>query len=434
MKAKAVLLFVSFVCAPSVFCFGQIDCTTSTKLICELPVTSSNLTPTGGAAAAQAATAASSSINASIGTQLTQLPVPSASVGVVSIKKKGSEFGVPFENLGPILTDRPDTVGKGHIFAGFSYQHFNFNAIDGVDLKAFPVGYTFSQTTGTGDQQTFYGSINNNVSFSLDQYVGIVTVGVTRTTDISVIVPFSQVSLGVVASNFQTYLYDSKAAQYINESLPATTSVQASGTATGIGDITINFKQMLIGQEGSRAAVAAGGILRIPTGDELNYLGSGAIGGNAYGLFEYRARLAPHLKLSYQWNGVSKLVNPTAGTNNRLPGGLQYAVGADFRIFRRLTLAADILGSQFVNTPSLASGALMLVPTPPTGGVAPASLPAVFPLNNTYTTVNTSTGLKWSPVRHMLLYGNVLLQINDVGLRSDPVPLFGIAFNFKAGK
>ena len=134
MKAKALLLFVSFACAPTVCVFGQIDCSTSTKLVCELPITSANLTPVGTSQASLAAQNASSSINASIGTQLTQLPIPSAAVGVVSLRAKGSEIGVPFENLGPILTDRPDTVGRGRLFAGFSYQHFNFNAIDGVGL------------------------------------------------------------------------------------------------------------------------------------------------------------------------------------------------------------------------------------------------------------------------------------------------------------
>lgn len=431
MKAKALLLIVSFICAPSVYLFGQIDCSSSRKLICQLPVTSSNLIPTGGAAATAAATAASTSINAAIGTQLTQLPVPSASVGTVTLQKKGSEVGVPFANLGPVLTDRPDTVGKGHVFMGFSYQHFNFNAIDGVGLGTFPVAYTFPGTsTANGDQLTYYGSITNNIKFSLDQYVALMTIGLTRTTDVSVIVPVSQVTLDVVASNFQTYIYDLQQNSYSKFVIPVA-SVTTNGSATGLGDITINFKQLLIGAEGSRAAVAAGAQLRVPSGDELNYLGSGALGGNAYGLFEFRARLAPHLKVSYQWNNVSKLVNPSGGTN-RLPGGLSYAAGADLQVFRRLTLAADVLGSQFVNSPSISAGTLALKPTPGANSVAPASLPGVNPLTTTYTTADVSTGLKWSPFAHLVLYGNVLMQINNVGLRSDPVPLFGISYNFKA--
>ncbi len=431
MKAKALLLSISFACAATIYSFGQVNCTTSTKLICELPITSANLTPIGTAAAATAAQNASSSINASIGTQLTQLPIPSATVGVVSLRTKGSEVGVPFDNLGPILTDRPDTVGKGHLFVGYSYQNFNFNSIDGVGLGTLPVGYTFNQTTSTGDQQTYYGSIANKIGFSLDQYVGVATFGVTKTSDVTVVIPYSQVSLGVIASNFQTFLYDSRAGQYINESLPAGTQIKTTGSANGIGDVTVTFKQLLHGIEGSRTAIAVGAGVRFQSGDALNYLGSGAYGANAYGLFSYRARLSPHLKLSYQWNGVSPLVNVLAANNKQLPGGLQYAAGADFKLFRPLTVAADILGSQFINTPSLTQGSLTLFPAPSTGSGVPSSLPAVNPTNNTYTTANVSTGLKWSPLPHLLLYGNVLFQINNVGLRSDPVPLVGISYNFR---
>jgi hypothetical protein len=32
------------------------------------------------------------------------------------------------------------------------------------------------------------------------------------------------------------------------------------------------------------------------------------------------------------------------------------------------------------------------------------------------------------------VYGNVMKQANNTGLRSDLVPLFGIAYNFKAAK
>jgi Putative MetA-pathway of phenol degradation len=430
VKVKGLLLAVPFACATTICSFGQIDCTNSTKLICELPITSSNLTPTGGQATA-AAQAASTPINASIGTQLTQLPVPSATVGVVSLRDPTNPVGIPYDNLGPILVDRPDTVGKGHLFAGFSYQHFNFNEIDGVPLKSLPVGYTFDQTV-SGDAQTIYGTVNNKIAFQLDQYVALATYGVTRTTDVLVVVPFSTVSLDVLASGFQTYLYDTRAGQYINESRPAGTTVATTGSANGVGDVTVSVKQLIHGIEGTRTAVAVGAAVRFPTGDELNYLGSGAYGVNIFGLVSYRARLSPHLKLSNQWNGTSKLVNTTADTHGdkTLPGGLQYDVGADYKIIRPLTVAVDFLGNQFVNTPSLLQQPLTLKPVP-TDGITPLSLPTVVQLNNTYTTANISAGLKWSPIPHLLLYGNVLIQLNDVGLKSDPVPLYGISYNFR---
>ena len=429
MKAKTLLLFISFASLPAVSSFGQVDCNTSTKLVCQFPFSAQTLGvfaagTNSTSALAKAAEAVATPINASIATQLTQLPIPSATVGVVTLQKKGSEFGTTFDNLGPVLTDRPDTVGKGHIFAGFSYQHFNFNALAGHDLSNIPIGFNFP----TGNV-TSYDAVNNQVSFKLDQYVGIATYGATRRTDISVVIPFNSVSLAVTTSGFQGYQYNAGTNSY-GQIFSPTTSVSSNGSANGIGDITVIVKQMVIGQEGTRAAVSAGISARFPSGDALNYLGSGAFGGSIYGLFEYRARIAPHMKLSYQWNGNSQVMNLQALPTTGLPGGLQYAAGADFKIVRSLTLAADLLVNQFVNVPSFTTTNPDL-PGPAGQGGIPKTIPFTASTNLTYTTANFSGGLKWSPKAHFLLYGNVLLQLNNVGLRSDPVPLFGIAYNFK---
>jgi hypothetical protein len=431
VKAKALLLILSFACAPTLYSFGQVNCVTSTKLVCEFPFNEQTLgvfatgkSPAIQQAAINGAALFATPIDASIATQLTQLPIPSATVGVVTLQKKGSEFGTAFDNLGPVLADRPDTVGKGHIFAGFSYQHFNFNSLEGNSLGNIPLGFNYA----IGNETTF-DAVRNKVAFQLDQYVGVATYGVTRKSDLSVVVPFNSVSLVVTASNFQGYQYNLATQTYGQIFIP-TTSVTSTGSSQGVGDISVIFKQMLLGGEGNRSAIAAGVSARFPSGDALNYLGSGAFGGNVYGLFEYRARLAPHLKLSYQWNGNSQVMNLQSAPNTRLPGGMQYAVGADFKLIRSLTVAADLLGSQFLSVPSFTLGPSPLPGPSGTGGI-PASITTALPTSSTYTTANFSGGLKWSPKAHFLLYGNVLVQLNNVGLRSDPVPLFGIAYNFK---
>lgn len=433
MKAKTLLLFMLFVSATRFYAFGQIDCTSASsnfKLVCQFPASAQTLaqytfglnTPQGTVIAG-AAQGASLPINASIATQLTQLPIPSATVGVVSIRGKNpTDPTTPFFNLGPVLTDRPDTVGQGHLFTGFSYQHFNFNHLDGTPLNNLPV--TFADSSSS---VIYYGSESNNVSFKLDQYVLLFTYGVSKGTDVSLVVPVNSVNLQVTTSSFQAFTY-SLASGLTDLSPPSTTSASSSGSASGLGDLTIGLKQLLIGGDGSRTAIAAGGTFRFPSGDSLNYLGSGAMGGNLYGLFEYRNRVAPHLKLSYQWNDTSKLMNPTGTTNNRLPGGLQFAAGADIMIVRPLTVAIDLLGNQFLNAPTLTVAQF----NPPVGVSAPSGFLSVTTPNTTYTTIDFSTGVKWSPFkRHpLLLYGNVLFQANNVGLKSDPVPLFGAAYNF----
>jgi hypothetical protein len=430
VKAKALLLFISFACAQTVYSFGQVDCTKSTKLVCQFPFSAQFLAENsvGSPQFIKSIQQAANPINISVATQLTQLPVPSAAVGVVTIKQKGSDVGHPFDNLGPVLTDRPDTVGKKHLFLGFSYQRFNFNALDGVGLGSLAVGFTFPQAApnNPADIQQFYGGETNNIGFQLNQYAGVATYGLTNRTDVSVVVPFNSISLNVTSSNFQSYFYDSQSNQYVNVSPVSTaTSLSTKGSANGVGDVTVSLKQLLLGAEGSHTAVAAGFAVRFPSGDALNYLGSGAFGGNLYGLFEYRWKVAPHLKLSYQWNNASQLMDLSTAPSTRLPGGLQYDGGADVRITRPLTLAVDLLGNQFVNTPSFT---LITANLPPPKTSIASSFVTVTHPNNTYTTVNFSSGLKCSLGRHFLVYGNVLIQANNVGLRSDPVPLFGVAF------
>jgi hypothetical protein len=445
VKAKILLLFASFVCGNAAIAYGQVNCTTSNKLVCEFPasivgitagVVSSSDTALFNAVSKEAQKQ-TSPFNSSIATQLTQLPIPSGAIGTVVIQQAGNPFGVPFDNLGPVLTDRPDTVGRRVLVAGFSYQHFNFNAIDGIDFKSLPFAFCFSETAescATSNSNLIYAGSNSKVSFHLNQYIGLLTYGLTKTTDVSVIVPFNDISLDVTNFGYQTFVYAASANEYVNESPAAGTITKTSGSASGFGDVIVTVKQLLLGQEGRRPAVAVGADVRFPTGDSLNYLGSGAYGVNLHGLFEYRWKVSPHFKMGYQWNGNSQIVN--LGTSgSRLPGGLQYDAGADYRIHRKLTVAADVLGSQFVNSPFATNNngtVLPLSPAPSTtvnGAGVPSSLASIASSSNTYTTADFSVGLKWRPEKHWILYGNVLFPINNTGLRSDPAPLFGVSFS-----
>ena len=195
MKGKTLLLLISVLGVPVSQAYGQINCANTQKLVCELPANAAVLaTSTAGAPLAAAATSnaqmVSNVINSSIATQLTDLPLPGGSVGIVSLQQAGNPLGVPYKNLGPVLTDRPDTVGRHHIFAGFSYQHFNFNAIDGTSLGALPVAFSFNNTVQVGneptDNQIYYGGEVSHANFHLEQYVGLITYGLTSTTDVSI--------------------------------------------------------------------------------------------------------------------------------------------------------------------------------------------------------------------------------------------------------
>ena len=435
MKAKVLMLSISFAFVPAFCAFGQVNCATSTKLACQFPVSAVALgTGTFGPEAIPAAEQIAIPINSSLAVQLSQLPVPSATVGAISIKKEGSEVPVRFNNLGPILTDRPDTVGRGHVFTGFNYQHFNFNSLDHYSLRNLPVAFSFSDPATEANPKVHYGSEVNDIEFRLDQYVFVATAGVTQTTDLSVIIPINSNSMKVVSKDFLAYDFDIRTATYSSRQLQPGSQITTTGSASGLGDMIIGFKQMLVGQNHTRPAAAVGATFRFPSGDSFNYLGSGAMGGGVFGLVEYRARFAPHLKLAYQWNDKAKVLDIANGGRAPLPGGLQYAFGTDFSVNKKLTLNVDLLGSQFINTYSFTVTTVPFNPAPPKGSGIPANYTVISTPPNTYSTANFSGGVKWSPVSRFLLYGNALIQINNVGLRSDIAPLFGIAYNFDFAK
>ena len=430
---KRILQLLLLACVSGTGARGQINCTpgssASTKLVCQIPFSTGVFTNNTAAGATGTALRNATAFNSAIATQVSQLPLATSSAGVVVVFKAG----VPetFNNLGPILTDRAQTIGRHKLFLGFTASQFVFTDIDGINLKKVPFTYEATATnpnTGAILSNTFTSEFTN-ISFKLNQYVAVGTFGVTNRVDVSVILPIERVSIGAETYDAEAYILNAENVLVLGPySIPST---YVPGTANGIGDITFNGKGVLWG--GEHATVSAGFNLRTPTGDELNYLGSGAWGFNPYLTASYLWKVSPHAKIGYQWNTSTVLNNPTltAGGNQALPGGFQYDAGADWAWLRHLTIAGDILGSQYLNATTLSRSTTPL-PVPLTNPPTPTTvnLPTVTTSNTSYTVNDLSLGLKWNPFRDLVLAGNALYQINNVGLRSRVTPLVGISYKF----
>ncbi len=128
---KRTLLFLLLWCVSGVTAQAQPDCAVSTKLICQLPVASGSLAFGGFPA-----------FNAALASQLSTLPVVSSASGLSVVFTPQGQPVVSSENLGPIMTDRAETIGKHKLFLGFFYQRFRFNSIDGTGLGAVPLLFT----------------------------------------------------------------------------------------------------------------------------------------------------------------------------------------------------------------------------------------------------------------------------------------------------
>src|ERR1035438_9266476 len=290
---KRTLLFLLLWGVSSIGAVGQQTCIGSTKLACQIPVvTRAAYQGTVGDPAA--------AFSSSFATQLGQLPLLSSGSGVVLTLDKTMGIYVASENLGPILTDRAQTIGRHKLLLAFAYQKFVFNSIDGTSLGSVP--FVFTATSPSGSivlQQT------DKIGMNLNQYVGLATFGLDNKTDISVVIPFERVAVGVYAVGNQYFISsDNKA-----EGPPAPFTSYAPGSASGIGDVLINAKRLIWSGRDEKTHLAAGLLVRFPTGDALNYLGSGAYGFDPYAVLAYQtSRVSPHLRLGYQFNTSTVLI------------------------------------------------------------------------------------------------------------------------------
>jgi hypothetical protein len=322
-------------------------------------------------------------------------------------------FTASEDSLGTILTQRGETIGKYKLMLSFTYQHFGFDSIDGTALKHFnTVQYT---PNSDGTSTYFVGA--NKISLGINQYTTAASFGLTNKLDVTVILPFSHVNL---STGTALTIYSVSAGNVVLSSFSAVPPASyMPGTATGVGDFALNLKANVF--KGEHTSVAVGGEVRFPTGDAINYLGTGAYGFKPYFVVSHRGRITPNVNLAYQWNGSSILNN-----NQNLPGSFLYSGGVDFRVTHNFTLVGEFLGQYVFNGPRLTTKPLNIVPTGftyPVGSVTGA-------ITQNYAMDNLGGGVKYSPTKHIFLSANVLFKMDDAGLRAKVIPLAGASYRF----
>ena len=326
---------------------------------------------------------------------------------------------VSSENLGSVLTERGETIGKHKIFLGFTFQRFAFETVDGVKLNNLPIVFQ-------SQDASVFGTADNHLAANIDQYTAVAAFGLTDRIDVSMMLPIERISMSASASNFwQAPATSGPATQY-----PDTQKI--TGSANGPGDLVVSVKATL--WKGERLRLAGGTEVRFPTGDEFNLLGSGAYGVKPFIVLSRRGRITPHANLGYQWNGESVLYPSSSGGNLNLPGSLQYSGGVDVGVVKRLTVVADLLGQHFFDAPRVTgpdAATSQNVPGLPNAltnlGFA---LKTIAVRNEAYDEDALGVGIKVNPAGRLLISANVLIKLNEPGLRARFVPLAGISYKF----
>ncbi|MGH9831353.1 MAG: hypothetical protein ACREDR_49750, partial [Blastocatellia bacterium] len=236
-----------------------------------------------------AQTTLNQTLSTAIATQLAILPIISPASGFTfKYDSAAGAFVRTTTSFGPIYTERAETIGRGKISFGVSYQRFRFGSLDGIDLHDIPAVFTHQPEVPFQVFQTDVIKTANNIDLNMDQTMLYGTVGITDRLDVSVAIPFVSVRMG--ASSDATIVRVSGPAfvpapgvppvsnphQFNADPNSLTNTYTANGSAAGIGDVTFRIKGNVFQTEAVRLALAMD--VRTPTGDARNYLGSGAIG------------------------------------------------------------------------------------------------------------------------------------------------------------
>ncbi len=462
-------------------------CTGKTNLLCAIP----NLYGPGGLVLPNPSVGTSfasafATQFAATATQITLLPLANPESGFVyQYDPQTGLYSRTSQSLGPVLTERGETIGRHKFAFGGTYQRFRFQKLDGVDLHDVPVLYpTAPRSVPAGDPYlaTQFISTQNSVDIKLNQFTAFATFGITNRIDVSVAVPFMQVGFNVnsVATINRTLIpggnglgtepillqnpsggspivsccsnggpgpYGPIFANYFDPKNPAG-SVQrefsnnhstqqgdlywnpSNNSAQGVGDVIVRAKANVYHNENVSVALLTD--IRLPTGDASNFLGTGALGIRPVAAMSFReAWLTPHVNLGYQWNGSSVLGgNPYLGTKSSLPGWAIFSAGSDIPVSKYVTFAADYLGQELIGAPRIGLETVQSpAPLATTGQVG--SFQTITPLGKqTYNQSDASIGMKISAYDHLLLTVNAIIALNDGGVRQRVTPMAGLSYVF----
>jgi hypothetical protein len=419
-------------------------------------------------------------LNASIATALSILPLSSPASGVIVRKDPATGAELPVSStLGPLFTERAETIGKRKFYIGISSQNFHFTRFNGKSLNALNVLYSGGDSSKVAGLTTAPATFGIGMDVRLSQDIAFITYGVTERFDVSVGLP--TIHAAVSARTYNGVIYagngfgtNGSTCWCISTFTPGFPTLtmqevnQTSMSKTGFGDLLLRLKGSVVRK--SSMVVAVGGDIRFPTGDEKNYLGVGTTTFKpfvAVSLYSKPLRnnivLSPHFDVGWQFSGKSTLGGELKGTplsqttstgtidyigapftttKDYLPDVLNWAVGTELALGRHNTFVADLLGNQVgwvhgipsANTKTMQDAVL---PTGPNGDSTGAAVPSkgtatglVSAGRVSYGQYNASFGYKSRIAGNLVANFNLLVRLDNNGLTARVTPMFGLGYSF----
>lgn len=340
-----------------------------------------------------AAEAARDTITRALLVNLASAPLASSSSGF--LYRFNPQLGTverATESFGAFFVERALGPGRGRASFGATVSSSSFDRLGDLRLRDGTLQTVANQFR---DESQPFDTESLTLRLRTQTLTLFGSVGVTDRLEIGAAVPL--VDLQVDGERLNVYR--------------GTETLQASGeaSASGIGDIALRAKFTIA--SGGAGAFAAAGEVRLPTGDETNLLGSGAVAYRllAIGSFE-RDRLTVHGNGGVVLGGISDEVN--------FAGALGVAVHP------RLTISGEMLLRRIEE---LAAIGLVSVPHPTIAGVDTSRLSAGEPGAWVSTAV---AGVKWNPGGTVVIGGHLAFPLVREGLTAPVTPTIRFEYAF----
>ena len=341
-----------------------------------------------------AAEAARDTIARALLLNLTSSPLASSSSGF--LYKLNPRLGTverATQSFGAFFVERAQTVGKGRASIGMSAGSASFDRLDGLHLKD---GALVTVANQFRDETTPFDTESLTLDVSSRTMTLLGTVGVSDNLEIGAAVPL----LDLTINGQRNTIY--RGQNFLQAA--------GEGTAQGLGDIAIRAKYMVY--SGGPTAVAAGGEVRLPTGDEANLLGTGATAYRLIGIVSYEPG-------AFGLHGNAGIVRGGVSDEETFAGAGSYAVSP------RVTVSGEVLVRRVAE---LSQVGLVRAPHPTIEGVDTIRLSAI---GDTGTTIaNAIAGVKWNVGSTLVIGGHVAIPLRQRGLTAPLIPTVALEFGF----
>ena len=350
---------------------------------------------------------------------ITSSPISTSSAGFTyRLNDQTGERTLRSQSFGPLFVERPLTSGRGVLNGGITFSRVNFSKFLGTDIRSDGIVVYDRRDRYLADNRVDFNHAEFTLSPTVTTARASLSYGVTDSFDVGVVVPVSR---------FEMTAVDKGAFDFRGEGLRGGSfggvgsfAIDYAASKVGVGDVSLRAKYAF----GVSQPVAIAVDVRLPTGDDENFLGTGKASARV-GVSGARA-LSSVFTLTanggYEAGGVTNLGFYRAAVDAALLSSKKLTVSAEFDGQYLSEAATGFAPDEFTYASRTIAG--RSYPVEGRGFFQGLSIGGV-------NLVRAAIGAKYNLFGRALVSAGVIFPLNDAGL-SAPASAF-LGFDLSLG-